>query len=412
MQTNKHLSFAVCLSFVFALPAWAADVQRLHAEQSVQLNAPAEQVWAVVGKFEGLHAWHPVVKSTTMRNPMTRILDLGEGKLLTEELEAKSDSAMTLSYRISNMSTVETLQINGKPVEKKVLPVNTYSSTLSVKAAGTGSQVIWSGDFHPAWLEASPAPMGMGNQDAIAAITGVYQAGLTNLPKVLGNNPATVAPTTQPPTQTVAATPQLAPAPALSMPAISQVPAIVPVPAPAQPAPPPVPVAPTQPIAVPAAPVAPVQPAAAPTAPVAPAQPVAAPAVTVSPTQPAAAPPPVQVAVTPAGGKPYEGHVKCEGGSCKIDTFMIKGFRTFGQCQVCHGIDGGGSTIAPSLLLKLQQLDHATFVDRVTNGFKGQIGVMPPWKENPNIMNNIENLYAYLKARSDGVIPAGNLERF
>ncbi len=140
--------------------------------------------------------------------------------------------------------------------------------------------------------------------------------------------------------------------------------------------------------------------------------PAAIPAPTAASTQQVPAAAPTQVAVTSAGGKPYEGHVKCEGSTCKVDSFLIKGFRTFGQCQVCHGIDGGGSTIAPSLLLKLQQLDHATFIDRVTNGYKGQIGVMPTWKDNPNIMNNIENLYAYLKARSDNVIPAGNLERF
>lgn len=352
MQLKRRVSLVVCLSLVYALPAWAADVKRLHTEQTVQLNAPADQVWAVVGKFEGLHAWHPAVKSTVMRNPVTRILDLGSGALLTEELEGKSDSQMSLSYRISNMTTVETIQVNGKPVEKKVLPVNTYSSTLSVKAAGTGSQVSWTGDFYPAWLDASPAPAGMSDQDAVNTMNQVFQAGLNNLTKVLGSAAATAAT----PAQTATA------------------------------------------------PAAPVQAAAAPVTPQAPSAPTqaAAPA-TAAPTQ---------VVVSPTGAKPYEGHVKCEGGTCKVDTFLIKGFRTFGQCQVCHGIDGGGSTIAPSLLAKLQQLDHTTFVDRVTNGFKGQIGVMPPWKDNPNIMNNVENLYAYLKARSDGVIPAGNLERF
>ena len=329
MQLTQSLSLAACLSFMLALPTWAADVQRQHVEQSVQLTAPVDQVWAVVGKFDGLHEWHPSVKSTIMKNPLTRVLDLGEGRLLTEELETKSDANMSLSYRISQMSTVETIQVEGKPVEKKVLPINTYSSTLSVKPAGTGSQVIWSGDFHPAWLGAGTPPVGMSNQDAINVITNVYQVGLNNLLKSLNSTAAAPA----------------APAPAAPAPA----------------------------------------------------------AATATPTT---------VVVTPAAGNPYEGHVKCEGSNCKVDTFIIKGFRTFGQCQVCHGMDGGGSTIAPSLLVKLKELDHNTFINRVTNGYKGQIGVMPPWKDNPNIMNNIENLYAYLKARSDGVIPAGNLERF
>lgn len=113
-----------------------------------------------------------------------------------------------------------------------------------------------------------------------------------------------------------------------------------------------------------------------------------------------------------ASDKPYDGHVQCEGSACQVDKFMVKGFRAFGQCQVCHGIDGSGSTFAPSLLERVSALDKDTFMARVKDGFKGQIGVMPAWGENPNVMKNVENLYAYLKARSDDVIPAGKLERF
>lgn len=110
----------------------------------------------------------------------------------------------------------------------------------------------------------------------------------------------------------------------------------------------------------------------------------------------------------------YQAHLQCEAGkTCKIDKFLLKGFRAFSQCQVCHGIDGNGSTIAPSLIEKLKEdMPYDLFVDRVANGFQGQMGVMPPWRNNPNIMKKIDNLYAYLKARSDGVIPPGRLKRF
>ena len=115
---------------------------------------------------------------------------------------------------------------------------------------------------------------------------------------------------------------------------------------------------------------------------------------------------------TSFASRPYDGHVQCEGDTCKVDIFLIRGFRAFSQCQVCHGIDGNGSTIGPSLIAKLQEIDRTTFDDRVTNGFKGQTGVMPPWKTNPNVMKYLDNLYAYLMARSDKVIPAGRLQRF
>ena len=111
--------------------------------------------------------------------------------------------------------------------------------------------------------------------------------------------------------------------------------------------------------------------------------------------------------------KPYEQHVKCEQGkACQVDKFLIRGFRAFSQCQVCHGIDGNGSTIAPSLVQKLKEIDKVNFTEKVVNGYKGQIGVMPPWGGNPNVMKNLENLYVYLKARSDGVIPSGRLTRY
>lgn len=110
--------------------------------------------------------------------------------------------------------------------------------------------------------------------------------------------------------------------------------------------------------------------------------------------------------------KPYDEHLKCEGDSCLIDLFLTRGFRAFSQCQVCHGLDGAGSTIAPSLIDKIIELDKETFMDVVANGKTGQIGVMPPWKENPNVWKYAENLYLYLLARADKKIPAGKIARF
>ncbi|MBX2869441.1 MAG: cytochrome c [Acidiferrobacterales bacterium] len=109
----------------------------------------------------------------------------------------------------------------------------------------------------------------------------------------------------------------------------------------------------------------------------------------------------------------YKDHVKCaEGEPCKIDLYLTRGYRAFSQCQVCHGLDATGSSFAPSLTDKMQEIDKALFIDRVENGFKGQIGVMPPWKENPNVMKYIDQLYDYLMARSDGAIPGGKLKRY
>ncbi len=109
----------------------------------------------------------------------------------------------------------------------------------------------------------------------------------------------------------------------------------------------------------------------------------------------------------------YKDHVKCvEGEPCTIDLYLTRGYRAFSQCQVCHGLDATGSSFAPSLTEKMKEIDKELFVDRVENGFKGQVGVMPPWKENPNVMKYIDQLYDYLMARADGAIPGGKLKRY
>jgi hypothetical protein len=112
----------------------------------------------------------------------------------------------------------------------------------------------------------------------------------------------------------------------------------------------------------------------------------------------------------------YEGHIQCETPgvprTCKMDLWLTRGYRAFSQCQVCHGLDGSGSTIGPSLLDTLQEIDHARFMEVVTKGMQGQIGVMPGWENNPNVMKYVDQLYAYLKARSDGVLPGGKVKRY
>jgi mono/diheme cytochrome c family protein len=113
---------------------------------------------------------------------------------------------------------------------------------------------------------------------------------------------------------------------------------------------------------------------------------------------------------------PYEDHIQCDtpgdARTCKIDLWLMRGYRAFSQCQVCHGLGGAGSTIGPSLLDKLEEIDHARFMEVVIKGMQGPIGIMPGWENNPNVMKYVDQLYAYLKARSEGVLPGGKIKRF
>jgi cytochrome c5 len=95
---------------------------------------------------------------------------------------------------------------------------------------------------------------------------------------------------------------------------------------------------------------------------------------------------------------------------CYVDKDTYIGWRTYhGFCHVCHAQDAVGSSFAPNLLDRMNQSDMTRdlFVKRVSEGFTGQVGVMPPWKDNPNISKRYNELYAYLRARADGALPPG-----
>lgn len=135
-------------------------------------------------------------------------------------------------------------------------------------------------------------------------------------------------------------------------------------------------------------------------------------AATTAPPPPAVAPAPATTGTAPA----YE--VSCPDGAkaaeqCQVDKDTYIGWRTFaGQCQVCHGGSGLGSTFAPNLLERFhQRVDYPRFVEVVKNGYTGQVGAMPAWKGNPNVEPHIDRLYRYLKARADGALPPGRPAR-
>ncbi len=93
---------------------------------------------------------------------------------------------------------------------------------------------------------------------------------------------------------------------------------------------------------------------------------------------------------------------------CYVDADTYVGWRTYHSfCLRCHAQDAVGSTFAPSLLERVEKMDRDRFVARLNDGFTGQVGVMPPWKDDPNVRNRFNELYAYLKARSSGDLPPG-----
>jgi mxaJ protein len=110
----------------------------------------------------------------------------------------------------------------------------------------------------------------------------------------------------------------------------------------------------------------------------------------------------------PDAGQPYT----VQGG--KADTKTYSGWVRFAAfCQSCHGTGGVGSAIAPSLTDALKTFNRNQFETIVNCGLKGNLGtgVMPAWGDNPNIKPYLDDLWAYLRARSDGAVGPGRPQK-
>lgn len=109
-----------------------------------------------------------------------------------------------------------------------------------------------------------------------------------------------------------------------------------------------------------------------------------------------------------AGGGSGETPYKVVDGN-KVDAFTMEGFRTWraAACDRCHGANQEGM-VGPSLIESLKRLSKEEFATVVAEGRldKG----MPAFKTNTQVMGNMDQLYAYLKGRSDGAITRAKVE--
>lgn len=100
------------------------------ARAEIELTNSADEVWALVGDFEGIAGWMPGIESCRVDGD-DRILGL-MGMEVTERLESRDDEARTLAYRI----------VGGVPVEN-------HRAVITVSPAGSGSTVTWDVEVEP-----------------------------------------------------------------------------------------------------------------------------------------------------------------------------------------------------------------------------------------------------------------------
>ena len=104
---------------------------------NVDLAAPADQVWTLIGPFGGV--WHPLIAKlqiTGVGIGQLRTIETIDGKQIIERLEASDNSQR--SYRYTMISGI---------------PAVDYTGTLDVRPKGGGSSVEWRVQY---WADGQP----------------------------------------------------------------------------------------------------------------------------------------------------------------------------------------------------------------------------------------------------------------
>jgi methanol metabolism-related c-type cytochrome len=99
-----------------------------------------------------------------------------------------------------------------------------------------------------------------------------------------------------------------------------------------------------------------------------------------------------------------------------VDWYTFSGYLRYNSmCIVCHGPDGAGSSFAPALTDSLKTLSYGEFLSIVAQGRKNVSAsadyVMPAFGENKNVVCYLDNIFAYLRARSDGALGRGRPQK-
>ena len=131
-------------------------------EKEINVKAPADKVWAMIGPFCSISKWHPAIGKCTEENG-ERTLTTKDGKATFLEKQTKNDpSGMEYTYEIV----------------KSPLPITDYKSTLKVSKVSDGeSKIAWSSTYTPDKGKEAAAD---------EAIAGIYQSGLDNIQKMTG----------------------------------------------------------------------------------------------------------------------------------------------------------------------------------------------------------------------------------
>ena len=177
--SSPRSGFAAARAFVIATtlalaPSFAAahGATPQKVVETIEISAPPEKVWAVVGDFADV-SWRPEIERVEAQGgnapeAATRRLYYKRGGSIDERLVQYDGAARSLRY------IIERADIN-------VLPVGNLSATLTVRPLPDGaSRVEWKSRFYRAFPGGNP-PEQFTDEVATDAVTRIFKAGLASL---------------------------------------------------------------------------------------------------------------------------------------------------------------------------------------------------------------------------------------
>jgi len=158
---NLNTAKAIRIAALGALAVVSVNVSSASAatlSRSADVNGSVASVWSLIGPWCAIKDWLPPVGTCTEKAGAMpeRTLVTKDGKATFIEAQtARSDADHSYSYTFKSSP----------------LPVTDYVSTIKVVAkSGAVSTVIWSSTF---------VPNAGKEKDALEALTGIYDSGLT-----------------------------------------------------------------------------------------------------------------------------------------------------------------------------------------------------------------------------------------
>jgi mxaD protein len=165
--------FAAMLLSAMPMVTSAAIDETIRLKESVEINAPADKVWKIVGNY-GDMSWHPAIGKTEVTKGKAdevgaaRTLTFKDGGGVKEVLTGYETDRMLMKYEIT----------------EGTLPVRDYGANIRVESAGDGKSVVtWRAMFKRK-DPASPGAPGQDDATAKEVVTGILKDGLANLKKV------------------------------------------------------------------------------------------------------------------------------------------------------------------------------------------------------------------------------------